>query len=494
MDDTSDIKAVYVLPPQQSSLTEDDVIRIVNSMLGNQTGGNIMSSGYLQSQNYVKGVSGWQLSGSSAEFNVGVSVQSINIPDTTTASSFHVDVNGNSWWGSNVASGYTLANAYILATGAAVFKNVQIGGTTIQYVVTNSGIFSYGDANDGNATCDGSATVAGMSRSGSTYTITRDVYFNNLTINSGIIVLENGYRIFVKDTLTNAGSITRNGNDGGVGAVGGTGIATNLGGVGGSPGSALSDGYLKGSNVGITGGTGGQGHLFGSGDGGATAGLNGNFSASVTNSLGTDSVAGGNGGATENAGGTGGVSSTATPSNVRLTVGVQLAWLLDVSSSGSTVKYTSSPAGGSGAGGGGGGTGLNGFANAAGGAGGGGGGSASAGGVLAIYARSIINSGTISTNGGTGGAGGAGGNGTIGASGTIANGGAGGGGGAGGNGGVLILTYNILTNTGSITATHGNGGAGGNKGLKAGTGNDGNNGLTGNNGSDGTVYLFQLSL
>ena len=44
-------------------------------------------------------------------------------------------------------------------------------------------------------------------------TLTRDMFYNNLTINSGKTLYPNWYKIFVKWTLTNNWTISRNGND-----------------------------------------------------------------------------------------------------------------------------------------------------------------------------------------------------------------------------------------------------------------------------------------
>ena len=354
----------------------------------------------------------------------GANVTSINIPDTTTAESFHVDSSGNSWWGANVASGYAGANAYVLATGAAVFKNVQIGGSTVQYVINNSGIFSYGDGSDGAVTWDGTTTILGMAPVSTVYTLTRDIYISTGILNSSTTIKANGYRIFASVSLTVNGTIDRSGNNGTNGST-----TVSLGQGGGPGGAAVPDGYLKGSTVGGNGGGVGAGP---------------NLAANVSNSIGVSGVP------------TGGV---ATPSNVKLIANWHLATLLDVSSTGSTVKFTSSGSsdGGSGTG-------------TSSGSGGGGGG-ASAGGVIAIYARSLTvgATGTISSNGGTGGNGSAGG-------GSYPSGGQGGG---GGSGGVVVLIYNVLNNSGSITA---------NAGL-AGSGGGGNS-----NGNPGVIYEFQLSL
>lgn len=480
----------------------------------------------------------------------GANVSSINIPDTTTASSFHVDTSGNAWWGANVASGYAGANAYILATGAAVFKNVQIGGTVVQYVISNSGIFSYGDGSDGTVTLDGSTSfdsfaadriltitmpnnpanndtwsitfagtttsghfvssigsnpgnvligasasvtaanlaallsspsttnanqvalgssdqtnvaqatysastttitctavvalsgisatfsTAGNSASGSVssiYALTRDVYFSTFTINSGITLNAAGWRIFCSLAATINGTIDRSGNNGGAGF--GTGSLNQGGGTGGA---ALPDGYLKGAVAGANGG------------GVADSGING---TNVSNSIGVNG-----------AGGNGSNGGIATPSNVKLIANWHLATLLDVSSTGSTVKFNSSASSGGAAG-----TGA-----ASGSAGGGGG--ATAGGIIAIYARSLIigASGVIQANGGTGGQGGFGGPNIP----------SGAGGGGGGSGGVVVLVYNVFSNSGSVTATAGIGGL---NGAGGGSG-------AGSNGNPGVIYEFQLSL
>jgi len=73
------------------------------------------------------------------------------------------------------------------------------GGLSSSYL---SGFF--GDGSDGDVTI-----VAG------TTTLSKDMVYNNLTIQAGGILKPAGYRIFVKGTLTIAagGSINDNGND-----------------------------------------------------------------------------------------------------------------------------------------------------------------------------------------------------------------------------------------------------------------------------------------
>jgi hypothetical protein len=65
----------------------------------------------------------------------------------------------------------------------------------------------YGTGSDGDVTLDGSTTILGMAPSSSVYSMTRDMYFNDLTINANVRLSPNGYRTFVKGTLKfNSGS------------------------------------------------------------------------------------------------------------------------------------------------------------------------------------------------------------------------------------------------------------------------------------------------
>jgi hypothetical protein len=434
-------------------------------------------------------------------------VTSINIPDLTTASSFHVDNTGNAWWGSNIASGISSANASITAAGAAIFKNVQIGGSSIQYTITNAGIFSFGDGSDGAGVADGSTALAGASLAGSTYTLTRDVYYTNLTVSTGVTIKPSGYRIFGTGTLTLNGtaSITGSGNSGGAGGTGGNAPSSSTGGTAGASGSAgtaLADGYLKGSVAGQAGALGAVGRDTNTAA--KNSGGTGGVGTAISNSLGSNGSSGGAGGT----GGTGnfvggnigaiGTGGTATASNVKLIANWHLATLLDISSTGSTVKFDNSAGAGSGGGGAeGGGGGINPNRGASGGGGGGGGGG-SGGRIIAIYFRNIAvgASASVVSNGGNGGVGGNAGTGLEDVGGTQGAGGSGGGGGgAGGNGGILILVYNTITNSGALTVAGGTGAAGGTGSAATAHGNTGGGtGVTGSNGSAGSIYQFQISL
>ena len=120
----------------------------------------------------------------------------------------------------------------------------------------NGGLF--GDGSDGNVTI--SATT----------TLTRDMYYNDLTINAGQWLHAGGYRIFVAGTLTNNGHIdadggAASGTTAGVAAVGnilGNGFAGAAGTTGSGAGTA---GTSTTSSLGGAGGAGGAGGTNGGG-------------------------------------------------------------------------------------------------------------------------------------------------------------------------------------------------------------------------------------
>lgn len=79
-----------------------------------------------QSANFVPNTSGWFLSSTFGEFNFPLSVDALDIPDTVTAASFHVDSSGNSWWGAVL---FANAPAKITAAGQATFTGVSLVNT-----------------------------------------------------------------------------------------------------------------------------------------------------------------------------------------------------------------------------------------------------------------------------------------------------------------------------------------------------------------------------
>lgn len=266
----------------------------------------------------------------------------------------------------------------------------------------------FGDGSDGVATLDGTTNFTGFSsRSGTTYTLTRDVHFTNLTTNSGVTLNYGAFRIYIQGVLTNAGTIDANGGAGGNSSGSGAGAAGT---------TITAQTVLPGRPGGI-----GSGALgAGTAGGAATAG--------------TGPILGGNGGAGGAGTNGGGGGGAATANNLNMGTGRTLinATTGAAFSPGTTTSVLCIQ-GGQGGGGGGGGA-LN-----------GGGGGGAGGGVLVLCARIINNTGTIRANGGAGGTGG---------------GGAGGGG--GGGGGVVYLVYEKLVALGTATASGGALGTGGN--------------------------------
>ncbi len=304
----------------------------------------------------------------------------------------------------------------------------------------------FGTGSDGDVTISVSTTLAPN----------RDYYYNNLTINTGVIVDADAVRIFVKGTLTLTGTAKLH-CDGKAGGNGGNGTIA-AGGSAGAAGSAGTTGNIGPAAVGLIGKVGGfNGN-----------GLNGsNGGASTMGVQHSNAVAGGN--SNVNTGGTAGTGATATqaagekPFAYPICVTVKT---MDAQAFNHATMFGTAPSSGSGAGG-----------SAAG--GGGSGGSGASGNYLVVCARTITGSGTLSTLGGNGGTGGNGFNGTGGAG--------GGGGGNGGAGGFLCLIYGDRAGFSGTTSVAG--GSGGNGGTGTGTGTSGGNGATG---PSGHLVQFQM--
>ncbi len=344
-----------------------------------------------------------------------------------------------------------------IVAGTGITLNVLNPGGNEQLEIVNSGgggtgngVSWFGTGSDGNVTISINTILSA------------DMYYDTLTINVGVTLSTNGYKISAK-TIINNGTIDNSGTNAGNGgnASGATGALGGTAGIGG-----LGNTFQAGPN--------GQA----GGDGGTSGnGVNGSNGTNENPSLGVNGVAGGDGGSGNGfAGGTGGTAGTATTETVavlldaksiNLISGSEITEDFSSSPSGSISGFTLSPSAGSGSGAGGGGN------TSPSDQGAGGGGSGGTAGVIAIICESITISATgkISSNGGNGGNGGDSGVGIV-------NGGAGGGG-SGGSGGVIILVYSTLINAGTIETN------GGTKGLAGtvftgGTPTDGNDGLSGN--------------
>lgn len=300
---------------------------------------------------------------------------------------------------------------------------------------------SFGDGSDGNVTISSGTT-----------TLTRDMYYNNLTMSGTGILNTSGYKVFIKGildlTAAQAGAIQWNGNAGGNASAA----------TGGTQGAAQPGGTLGPIGQGGTGTT----ATTGNGTAGG-AGTIGNSNTTISG------VGGGGGTGTS---GTGGAGSAARTSQFSLPFErFETNFLI-----GATLLS-------GGTGGGGGGSGAGDATNNGGGSGAGGNG----GGIVAIYANTIVKSsstpeGVIQSNGG---AGGNGGNTSAGVTG-------GGGGGGGGCGGWVYIAYNKLYGPSIAKAIWANGGNGGIGGTSTGAGSSG--GAGGNAGAGGRINIINVPL
>jgi hypothetical protein len=304
---------------------------------------------------------------------------------------------------------------------------------------------------------DGDVTI-----SSGTTTLTKDMYYNNLTVNGTGILKTGGFRIFVKETLTVDGtsgaSINNAGGNGGNGTNGTGGGAQ---GMGGDAGAASAAGFFAGGVAGAAGGNSSRHDADGSAGstGTASGALALNNNAGVAGGKGADGVGG-----TPRTGGAGGAGGAVTSAATQLPYSILNLVGVEITGTGTLTltKQNISPSGG----GGGGGAGTSAVSNAY---GGGGGGSGGTGGFVFIVAKyvNLTGVGCINANGGNGGNGGTSAYAAVG----------GGGGGAGGNGGVCLLAYYSKTGTGTATANGGTGGTVGANGTGGANGTNGVNGL-----------------
>lgn len=280
----------------------------------------------------------------------------------------------------------------------------------------------FGDGSDGNVTISSSTTL------------TRDMFYNNLTVTSTLTT--GNFRIFVKGTISGAGTIKVD--------PGTTGYFSYTSGSSGGSGAAA------GGNAGVA-GTNPTAGIGGNGVGGGSGGQSGNGNAGFASGASATSV---------------------VPSEFgKLNAATIAVVYFGISN---TVRLVQAGAAGGGSGAGTGST-----------AGGSGGAGGHSGGI--VYIAALIWAGTFTIQA-LGGAASAGSNGANGGT----YGGGGGGGGAGGVGGCSVVIYGTKTWTGSYTLTGGAGGGAGSGGT--GPTNPGTAGTTGTTGTTGTSYEFNYFL
>lgn len=340
----------------------------------------------------------------------------------------------------------------------------------------------YGDKSDGNVDLDGTDYNDWSSRSGSTYTLSRDVFFDILEMPTGSVIETNGYRVFSRKAK-GPGTFRNNGNNGNNGANGANSNppASSAGGAGGTGGAPAAGNSVPPGATSL--GTGGAG-----GASGGSAGANGNNAPPISptsrnkvinTTSGADGAQGGDNGNAVRFGGSGAVGQTAGTAIQNQIKNLVAAYLLS-DHIGSFTNFSISPDGG---GGGGGAAGGSSSANGAAGGGGGGGGSGSSGGIVWCAIRDLQEfTGTFESVGGDGGNGGN--------AGTNSNnpnndGSGGGGGAAGGNGGVAIIITSTTVVNYSFNLIGGTGGLGGEGSTDPFGGPTGENGDDGQDGNDG---------
>jgi hypothetical protein len=305
----------------------------------------------------------------------------------------------------------------------------QVYGLIQALVIADTSFHYYGlgDGSDGAAAFDGSTTVTGWSRSGSTYTQTRPTFFTSITVSGGVTLKPDGFATFCQGDCHNDGIWTVAGANASGGSGGTTGVVGTrplpVGTNGGASASAgtTATGVPRGFDATTAaGGAGGASPVAGTAGG-----------------VGHGGGGGGGGGVAATAGGAGGVLTVISASN-------NGDWHQPNQFNGRTDNDALYALGTGGGGGG----------NGSGGAAGGGGGGS--GGYAYIAARTFSGSGTYNASGG---------NGAVGTAGTTTFGGGGGGGGGAGG----VFRFRCMTGTQpTATAAGGSAGAGGAGGPTAG--------------------------
>lgn len=179
----------------------------------------------------------------------------------------------------------------------------------------NNTVFNFGDGSDGDVVIS------------SPTTLTRDMYYNNLTVNSTLTT--NGFRIYVKETIDGTGTIAyptpNNGTNGTTGSTGSGGAGANAfsgtsyGTLLNVPGSGGGGGGVSGdTSTGGAAGTGGVGTSFaGAGGGSGNAGAGGpgasRLIGNANNTGGSGGQSGGSGSGTVFGGGGGGGGASGGP-------------------------------------------------------------------------------------------------------------------------------------------------------------------------------------
>jgi len=334
-------------------------------------------------------------------------------------------------YASSTTLGTSTANYAVITNSNGYIDPSFLAGTSTNYTfngLTSGFSFPYGLGSDGNVTI---ATNTSL---------TRDMYYSNLTVNNGITLNSNGFKIFVQNTLNTIGT-GKIASDGPNGNQGGAGAPSNPGGYGATTTPAYSTGTLPIPATGASGGNGSAGNQNNPQTGSA--------GTSVSHSLMATSSVGAAGSAA--AGGTlGGAAGTVTSAASSYPYSLFNYSNLYEVINGTLSMYSAMPGSGGGGGGSGASNGQGYILNSGGGSGG------SNGGFIWIAARIIINL-NVEAIGGAGG--------PKGTNGSSAN--DGGAGGSGSGGFILIFYQQKTTITSNVSSgSPAPGGNTGNPGLE----------------------------
>lgn len=326
--------------------------------------------------------------------------------------------------------------------------SLVVGGTPVTGGGSGAGMFGVGI--DGNLNFDGVAAVASPAGSLSfnlvpaagVYSLTRDLYANDMTVAVGAVIRVNGWRIFVAGTLTLNGRIDCNGGNGGNGNAGAGGVAGAAAPTqilyGGRAGTAGTNPTATGAAGGVPANThigAGTGVIPGTGGAASNGGIM-QGGGGGRNELGLD-------GGTVAAAGSGGAVNAPTCQDLAQALTGRMLNLtqLETASSGAVGRPGSLPGSG------------------------GSGGSGASGGHVIVAARRIVGAGAIEARGGNAG---------------LAGGPDSGGSGGGGGGAVLIATTSPAPLSITTSVAGGLGSAAGGGAPRT----------AGGNGGDGRLYLY----